>query len=183
MKPLKRNRNAFFLTILFLLATAVMHGQERPDTKVPFGQRLVFGGNIGLQFGRYTFVDISPLVGYKVTDQLIMGLGATYIYYSVDDFPYKYSTNIFGGRTYTKYYLMENLFAHVEYEILNMEVLDDLTYKLVRTNIPSLFVGGGYRQMMGQRSAIELLLLYNLMEERNSPYQNPIIRAGFVFGF
>ncbi len=78
---------------------------------------------------------------------------------------------------------MENLFAHVEYEILNMEVVDDLTYKLVRTNIPSLFVGGGYRQMMGENSAFELLMLFNLMEERNSPYQNPIVRAGFVFGF
>ncbi len=183
MPILKRNTIAIFLFLSFLIPCITVMAQERPQDKVPFGQRLIFGGNIGLQFGRYTFVDISPLVGYKVTDQLIMGLGATYIYYSVDDFPYKYSTNIFGGRAFSKYYLMENLFAHVEYEILNMEVLDDLTYKLVRTNIPSLFVGGGYRQMMGERSAFELLLLYNLMEERNSPYQNPIIRAGFVFGF
>lgn len=183
MSILKRNTIAIFLFLSFLIPCITVMAQERPRDNVPFGQRLIFGGNIGLQFGRYTFVDISPLVGYKVTDQLIMGLGATYIYYSVDDFPYKYSTNIFGGRAFTKYYLMENLFAHVEYEILNMEVLDDLTYKLVRTNIPSLFVGGGYRQMMGERSAFELLLLYNLMEERNSPYQNPIIRAGFVFGF
>lgn len=183
MRTRKKHTIAFFLFLLCLIPLISVKAQERPKEKVPFGQRLVFGGNIGLQFGNYTFVDISPLVGYKVTDQLIMGLGATYIYYSVDDFQYKYSTNIFGGRTFTKYYLMENLFAHVEYEILNMEVVDDLTYKLVRTNIPSLFVGGGYRQMMGERSAFELLLLYNLMEERNSPYQNPIVRAGFVFGF
>jgi hypothetical protein len=183
MHILKRNVIAYILFLTGLLSAITLTAQERQREKAPFGQRLIFGGNIGLQFGRYTFVDISPLVGYKVTDQLIMGLGATYIYYSVDDFPYKYSTNIFGGRTFSKYYLMENLFAHLEYEILNMEVLDDLTYKLVRTNIPSLFAGGGYRQMMGERSAFELLLLYNLMEERNSPYQNPIIRAGFVFGF
>lgn len=183
MHILKRNTAACALFLIGLFSSFVIAAQERPKEKVPFGQRLIFGGNLGLQFGSYTFVDVSPLVGYKVTDQLIMGLGATYIYYSVDDFPYKYSTNIFGGRAFTKYYLMENLFAHVEYEVLNMEVLDDLTYKLVRTNIPSLFVGGGYRQMMGERSAFELLLLYNVMEERNSPYQNPIVRAGFVFGF
>jgi hypothetical protein len=168
---------------LFFVDVNEGFSQDRVSERIPFGQRLIVGGNLGMQFGRYTFVDISPLVGYRLTNQFIVGLGATYIYYSVDDAFFKYNTHIFGGRTFAKYYLFENLFAHVEYELLNMEVVDDLTYQLVRTNIPSLFIGGGYRQMIGGRSAFELLLLYNVMEERNSPYQNPIVRAGFIFGF
>jgi len=168
--------------IFFYCSNSSAQPQEVKDQT--FGQRLVFGGNLGLQFGSYTFIDISPNVGYRVTDQLIAGIGMTYIYYSVDDIYYKYSTNIFGGRVFSKYYLIENLFAHVEYEILNMEVPDDFNYnKFSRKNIPSLFIGGGYRQMIGNRSAFEVELLYNVIEERYSPYQNPIIRAGFAFGF
>src|SRR5438045_3447622 len=46
-----------------------------------FFDRLVFGGNLVAGFGSSTYIDISPLVGYKINPRLIGGIGVTYIYY------------------------------------------------------------------------------------------------------
>src|SRR5687768_12934957 len=43
-----------------------------------FVKKLTFGGNFGAQFGQVTFVDVSPLVGYRATDKLTVGIGGTY---------------------------------------------------------------------------------------------------------
>lgn len=158
------------------------------DNKPSFFDRLVFGGNLGLQFGTETIIDISPVVGYKITEKLIGGVGAKYLYYKtellINGNLYKYSTNIYGGSVFGRYYLTPEFYAHTEYEILNLEVPDDFVYgKLVRRNITSFLVGGGYRQPLGDRASIGITLLYNLTEDRYSPYQNPILRVGFGFGF
>lgn len=179
----------FTVSFCFLLNLfSPVNAQEPVKESRSFGERIFFGGNLGLQFGDITFVDISPLVGYRITDQLAAGIGGTYIYQRYRDrvYNYEYSTNIYGGRIFSRYYFVENLFGHAEYEILNLEV-PGLNYyvngELVRENISSFFVGGGYRQMIGERSALEIVLLYNLTEEAYSPYVNPIIRVGFVAGF
>ena len=48
--------------------------------------------------------------------------------------------------------------------------------QVIRIN--SVFVGGGYRQPIGNRVAMEFLLLYNINDSYNSPYSNPIFRHG-----
>ncbi len=162
--------------------------QQGPPT-TPLRDRFFFGGSLGLQFGNYTYVDVSPLVGYKITEKLHAGIGLTYIYYKVNDQYYgKYETSSYGGRVFGRYYILDNLFGHIEYEILNMEVPDGLNTSgqydvLVRENITSLMVGGGYAQPIGSNAALTLMILWNLTEEQYSPYQNPIFRIGFSAGF
>jgi hypothetical protein len=46
----------------------------------------------------------------------------------------------------------------------------------------SIFVGGGYRQPVSNRVAIDLLILFNLNDSYNSPYSNPIFRLGVGVG-
>lgn len=174
--------------ILFiLLISPSIQAQESP--KRPLADRFFFGGNLGLQFGNLTFVDLSPLVGYKITEKLHAGLGATYIYYKYKDAYLKYETNIYGGRVFGRYYPLENLFAHAEYEVLNMEVPKTVTFlgttstTYIRDNINSLLVGGGYALPIGGSSSVIMMLLFNVIEEEYSPYQNPIIRIGFNAGF
>lgn len=163
--------------------------QQPSQPSTPLRDRFFFGGSLGLQFGSYTYIDVSPLVGFKITEKIHAGLGLTYIYYKVKDQYYgSYETSSYGGRVFGRYYILDNLFGHVEYEILNMEVPDGLNSSgqydvLVRENITSLMVGGGYAQPIGSNAAITLMILFNLTEEQWSPYQNPIFRIGFSAGF
>jgi hypothetical protein len=51
-----------------------------------------------------------------------------------------------------------------------------------KVEINSLFVGGGYRQPISNRVAMDLLILFNLNDSYNSPYSNPIFRLGVGVG-
>ena len=62
--------------------------EEDSDVEVdvrtlPFRQRLNFGGGIsGLSFGNPTSIGVSPMVGYSLTNNTILGVAVTYQYYS-----------------------------------------------------------------------------------------------------
>ncbi len=143
-------------------------------------ERLVVGGSFGAQFGDYTLVDLSPTLGYLVRDELLVGVGARYIYLEDRRFlNYTFKTNVYGGNVFSQFYFLENLILHAEYEVLNLEDFSDLGNRI---NISSVLVGGGYRSMIGDVSYFSLLLLYNLNETENSPYTNPILRINFGFG-
>ena len=150
--------------------------------KIPFKDRIYFGGNLGLQFGTQTYIDISPLVGYKLTETVSTGVGITYIYYKYKDSYYTYSTSIYGSRVFARYLFTNNLFAHAEVELLNMELFDVNINDYYIKNTISPFVGGGYIQRFSNNAGLYLLLLFNLNDSAESPYTNPIIRIGFNLG-
>ncbi|TNF44384.1 MAG: hypothetical protein EP311_01250, partial [Cytophagales bacterium] len=59
--------------------------------------RMFFGGNLGLQFGTVTFIDISPLAGVMITPRLSAGAGITYQYYDDNRFQGANGSS-YGGR-------------------------------------------------------------------------------------
>ena len=116
-----------------------------------------------------------------------------------------FKSSVYGGGIYLRYYLsslfdnfLGNLFVHVEYEYMTYTrpytqsgpppdgyIRDDTFWyrpgnQVIRIN--SVFVGGGYRQPIGNRVAMEFLLLYNINDSYNSPYSNPIFRLGVAVG-
>lgn len=178
------------VALLFPLLFATASLAQTPDLvprdenqyKESFFDRLYFGGGLGLSFGSQTYVEIAPIVGYKVTERFSTGLGLKYIYSKYHDDYFNYSSNIYGGGPFARFFVVEGLFLHAEYEWLNLEVPDPLSNRFYRDNISSVFLGGGYRQMIGSSSAFDILVLFNINESRNSPYTNPIFRIGFGIG-
>lgn len=167
-----------FLSFFLCSSTGVFSQNlpaNEPQPKKPIRERLFFGGELGLQFGTITFINISPLIGYKITERLSAGLGPKYLYYR-DKF-FAYSTSMYGGRVFVRYNITPAIFAHAEYEVLNLE-----TYFKRRENVESIFVGGGFRQRIGQKSFMALTALWNINESVYSPYVNPIIRMEFIIG-
>jgi len=149
-----------------------------------FGDRLVFGGNFGLQFGDVTIVEISPNVGYLLEDWWLAGVGAKYIYikYNYDNFNYK--SNVYGGSVFNQFYILQSLIAHAELEVLNLDTYNDILDEVGdRTTITNFYVGGGARLPAGGNSFFSILVLWNLNETRYSPYSNPLIRIGLGIGF
>ncbi|HRY32989.1 MAG TPA: hypothetical protein P5531_08475 [Bacteroidales bacterium] len=190
---LPTNIKTSLLALLFTAAFSSGYTQPGKTTQksktpdpVPLSERIFFGGDLGLQFGDVVIVDISPLAGYKFTEKLVAGLGITYQYYKDKRFSPAFSTSIYGGRLFSRYFIMENIFAHAEYELLNYDALFVDPYSLYsfkdRITANNVYVGVGYRQPIGGNAAIDLLILYNLNESAQSLYQNPILRMGVVFG-
>lgn len=146
--------------------------------------RLFYGGGFGLQFGTVTLIELSPLIGYKVTPKFGIGISPSYKYYRIMNYnsqSVNLETNVFGGSVFARYMIIESIFAHAEYETLYYKIhfpgspIDMKQYN-------SLLVGGGYRQMIGENAAMNLMVLWNLNDTPDSPYSNPVIRIGFSVG-
>jgi hypothetical protein len=169
-------KKGFLISLILVCKIALGQGSVQP--KESFSDRLFFGGNFGLMFGTITYVEISPLVGYRITERLSAGPGVSYIY--LQDNRFGLSTSIYGGRVFARYNITDYLFGHGEYEVLNRES----PYSLEgRINVTSIFVGGGYRQRIGPNSFLSIMGLWNLNDSEYSIYRNPIIRMGFSTGF
>ena len=164
------------LVCLGLVASAKAQSDEQDD----FWDRTYFGGSFSLQFGTYTFIDISPLMGYRFTDRFSSGLGATYRY--IKDNNFRIESNIYGGRIFSRYLITENILAHGEYETLNWQFYDPNVDAIIRDWVPGLLIGGGFQQHIGERSGFQILILYNLIyDSLRSPYNEPyVIRVGFT---
>ncbi len=153
---------------------------RKKEPKPRFWDKVFVGGNFGLQLGTSTFIDISPLAGYRITPKFAAGVGLTYQYFHYRDRYYDLETNIFGGRVFGRYMFTDYLFAHAEYEYLNLEAFD--FYPSRRVDVTSILGGGGYMQRFGENSAIVAMILYNFTESVYTPYNNPIIRIGVNIG-
>ncbi len=152
--------------------------RKHPPKKSIF-EKLYTGGNLGLQFGTSTYIEVSPLVGYRINDKISAGVGMTYQYYHFKDRYYDMQTNVYGGKVFGRYMLTDYLFGHVEYEYLNLEAFD---FYRRRVDVTSLLAGVGYMQRLGGNSAMVATVLYNFTESVYTPYSNPIIRVGFNIG-
>ncbi|MCX7862272.1 MAG: hypothetical protein N2449_04695 [Bacteroidales bacterium] len=176
--------------IFILLSAKVLSAQEffseqnaPNNTKNKFSfDRFFFGGNFGLQVGNYTIIELSPLIGYRITERFSAGTQINYSYIHVSQF--NLSTSIYGSSAFLTYYLSKKIFLRSEYEWLSLEsrYFNPAIYQTQkRFSVHSVLVGGGYREQIGERSYINLMILWNLNESALSPYQNPIIRMSFEF--
>ncbi len=180
------NRFFFIATFLLFFTGTAMSQYTREDdiSKQPNDRggfspdRIYVGGSLGAQFGTFTFVNLSPDVGYWFTDRFTAGLGARYLYFS--DNTINYSTTILGGSTFARYFITEELFTHVEFEVLNGR-FDRMRNDAF--NVYSLFAGGGYMQFFSDRFFSGIMILYNINDSVYSPYRNPVIRVTFGLGF
>lgn len=179
-----------FLIILIttpLFIRAQNSSSFNKKSKFPDSDRFFSGGDFGLLFGDVTLIEISPLLGYKFTDQLWGGVGGTYQYYKNSNYIPSFKSSVYGGRLFSRYYigLIDNLFLHGEYEVLNYDAIfvDPFGYYYQnRITAHNILVGGGYSQPISDRSSIDLMILYNINENSQSLYSNPVVRVGFNFG-
>ncbi|MCK4664291.1 MAG: hypothetical protein KAT68_15590 [Bacteroidales bacterium] len=182
------NITNIIIKAVFILFLAIFNNTYTTAQPNNIKERIFFGGNLGLQFGTITYIDISPFVGYKIADNLESAIGITYQYYNDRRYTGNVlSTSIYGGKVFIRYIFVENIFAHAEYEILSLEtkyfkVMPSANEKK-RFLLNNILIGGGYRQKIGQKSFITFTILWNINENINSPYNNPVMRIGYIFYF
>lgn len=156
--------------------------------------KFFFGGNLGLSFGTYTYIEIAPIAGYKITPRLWAGLGPKYMYLKQKSY---YETSIYGVKAFASFTVFKNLsetinigigdiFIYFENETLSLEQIyydpvNSVYFKGDRNwhNIP--LAGGGMRFPVGMRAGFSIYMLWGFTKSAELLYSNPEIRISFDF--
>jgi len=146
-----------------------------------FMDRVYVGGGGGFGGGTdYLNISVSPLIGYKITEQFSAGLITSYQYVKFGDA----SFSNFGGGPFARYNVTEKFFGYTEYEYLNFAISPQGGSQ-ERRGYTSWFVGIGYTEPISRALSFNVSALYNILhgDGLDSPYSSPLVfRVGFIAG-
>lgn len=167
--------------------------KERDDAKTALEkkkdklQRIRIGGSFGLQFGTFTYVNISPTIGYMaIKDRLEVGAGPIFIYERYKYTPFdKISFFVYGPDIYTRGYLWKGIYLEARYDLVNKPSYYDFNRKIW---VSHLLLGGGYAAPIGKVGFFNISALFNVLNNNESIYKGTfgnfplILTFGFGFG-
>ncbi len=182
-------------------AEAQVRLQDPEESTKSFTDRLWYGGNINLGFqGTNTynifFFGISPMAGYKITEEFSVGprVEVFYTYYRAFVFSQNGYFNAhpvsFSGGIFTRYKFFNQFFGHLEYNLekaVFLEsrggdfVVDGDRLSTVSEYFDNFYIGLGYTS--GGRFGSEISILYNVIQDSQSLDLPISIRIGFNYNF
>jgi hypothetical protein len=190
------------LAILLIFSTLSISAQGRVKEDKTFSEKIFFGGSIGMAFGTVTRVDILPEVGMWVVPQWAIGIGGRYTFRkerfnAIGEQINPYKAHIWGLSGFTEILPIPDLdkafnigikggiifYGEWEGLYLDRSLLDPNAAVPKGKGWVHLFlVGGGYRVPLGERAALNLLVLWDLTNNAYSPYTtNPLLRLSISF--
>lgn len=191
--PTRISRLALVVTVLVGSLAAIPARADTPPSSpaappphAPPPKRLYVGGGVGMAFGEVDYIEISPLLGYRVAPRVLLGGSLLYRYRNDDRYAESLSLNDYGASGFVRFDVYQGFFGQAEYEYLDYE------YPLAlggtdRTDYSSVLIGPGYTSPLGRNGGLYFAALYNLSydsDDVNSPYDDPwVIRAGVGFTF
>jgi hypothetical protein len=189
---------------MVLPAVAQEHMPNRLNTYSDAGsgggllkQNLFLGGSLNLEFSGYDFnVGGAPEIGYSLNNWLDAGILVNLNYSSerADPGGY-YNPNVrsrsfnYGVGAFGRVYPLPFLFLAVqpEYNWIDFNQKDmstGITYT-ASTQATSMLLGIGYGQRVVGHGSFYIALMFDALEDKNSPYRDfngsalPVLRAGF----
>lgn len=206
---MKRVLCALLLTVGFLHASAQniynssgkSNGYKHKKIKGYDPDKLVLGG--GVNFGYtsdYANFGITPKIGYKLNNYLVVGAGLGYQYFKA---PYDYyindkaayiHENIVSPGLWVKCPLFNFLVlsADFDFNFINLrsynayyDQFGNVNFRKAIFNVtaPTLLVGGGIKQSLGGRTSLIGEIMYDVLQNQYSPYRQQLVyRAGIYVG-
>ena len=149
-----------------------------------------YGGTVGFNFwGDYFYLSVNPLVGYQVSPKFSVGGKLQYAY--INDQTYEgleLISHNYGASIFARFRPIYRIYLHAEFAYASYEdhYRDRNTneVKSERNWVPFLLLGGGLVQKMGPNAAVYVEVLFDVLQDPNSPYGwDPIISIGGGVGF
>lgn len=166
------------LFLCFILSVGMSYAQFDAS-------RITVGGGLGLQFGDYTLVNLSPQVGYNITSYLNAGAGFNYTHYNrkYNNKTMKLSSDYLGFNVYATLSPIPYLVFKVQPEINRMWRADEIigSGNKVKTEefMFVCLVGGGVRF-----GPVTAMIQYDVAQNEYSPYGDKIFYSvGYTFNF
>ena len=158
--------------------------------------KLVIGGGLNAGFSNGgASAGISPMIGYRFTDNFLAGVGLGYQYYKYvsyidNNYNNYYSTdNIIYPSVWARYFVYRNFFvdATFEYDFISQTDPLDNYGNFVKTttniDVPCMLMGVGYKWALSGRVSFFGEIMYDVIQNINSPYYGQIVpRAGISAG-
>ena len=190
-------RKMMLILAVFYAGIAVAQDEDpvitrrKPEPKKGFNKENIFaGGNIGVLLGNYTFVNVSPQVGYHFGKFLEAGAGINLQYVSQKYFDqngndfYKESYYVYGGNVFARVFPVRPVYLQIqpEYNWLNARLKyydNNYPVQKYKAHAPSLLMGIG-----GSFEGVLVSVMYDVLQKPGSPYSNkPFLSIGFGYGF
>jgi len=154
-----------------------------PETKNK-NDKVYYGGYANFSFGKYTIIGIEPLIAYKLFPKLSVGAKLSYEYMKNKNYDPTREGSNYGLGAFSRLRIGKRLYAHVEYSEMNYKLYNS-DGSTNRQWISFLYVGGGIRLPISKRASFNAELLWDVLQEDNSPYSTvePFINVGIVAGF
>jgi len=159
--------------------------------------KLILGGEFTLNFGGgYIAAGIAPMVGYRFSKNFEAGIAVGYLYnqqpdqYFTNNYPYPSfydKSNVFYPSIWTRYFVYRGLYVtgQLEYDFISLKEPIDNVGDMASENVNAtcLLMGLGLKQPIGGRASFFIEVMYDVLQEQNSPYLNNIVpRAGIAVG-
>jgi hypothetical protein len=148
--------------------------------------RIFYGGGVGLSFGDVDYIEIAPMIGFKVTPRTHLGVSLLYRYRDDNRYDPDLTTSDYGGSVFARYFPFGGFFLQGEYEWVSYEYpyTDGSSDRQGDSNF---LAGGGFSQAMGAHASFYVSGMYNFSYDGNDPfepYDSPwVFRVGVGFGF
>lgn len=173
---------AFMATPLFAQQTTQQTAPAKKKKSQP--SKVYYGGTIGLSFGSYFRINIAPLMGYKVNPKASIGVKVAYEYIKDKRYDPALTGHNYGGSVFGRYRFIPNAYAHAEFAYMSYQYQTG-NYETDRDWVPFLLLGGGYIQPLSPNASIIAEVLFDVLNDPNSPYESgsPFISIGVGVGF
>ncbi|MEE9368699.1 MAG: hypothetical protein V3V05_07515 [Pontiella sp.] len=145
---------------------------------------IFYGGYINLSFGSYKVIGIEPMIGYTLTPKLSTGVKVKYNYIQDDRYARSYTTSTYGGSIFARYRVTPKFYAQLEPATYSYESFH-LNGTSERDWVPFFLMGGGFTQPLGERSWLFIEVLFDVLQDNKSPYDDwePFFSIGAGTGF
>ena len=165
---------------------------SKTETKSSGPSKWYYGGTVGFNFwGDYFYLSVNPLVGYQVSPKFSVGGKLQYAY--INDKRYdglELTSHNYGASVFTRYRPIYQIYLHAEFAYASYENYTYLSVNPYRAEsernwVPFLLLGGGFVQRVGPNASVYAEVLFDVIQDENSPYENwdPIISIGAGVGF
>jgi hypothetical protein len=192
----------FVLTSVFVLPLQAQRRMKQmdPDKQeaedrakayetTPWYDKISYGGNIGAAFGSgYSSILVQPMLFYRFTDKTMAGAGVTYYYWSQkyilgNGQTTTFKDNAYGVNLFARQILFDPIFAHIEFNPMNFTYYDRFNGDQKRIWKNAFYIGGGMQQKFSERGGYYIMLLYDVLWDKDrSFYPIPYdLRIGFFF--
>jgi hypothetical protein len=153
-----------------------------------------YGGTVGFNFwSDYFYLSLNPLVGYQISPKFSIGGKLMYAYINDQRYePFELTSHNYGAGLFARFTPIYQIYLHAEFDYASYEdytiytpVLGEPYVESERNWVPFLLLGGGFVQRVGANAAVYVEVLFDVIHDENSPYEDwdPIISIGGGVGF